>query len=116
MGLKELQMGRVKSRNNIISVLGTRFLNEFAYVLRLGLGGLPFEAGQYISLGLPGNSEKREYTIYSGMNDEYLEVLVKEIDKGLVSKQLKHLQAGAHVGMESKPRIHCKRNGHSALP
>ena len=95
-----MQLGTVTKKSNIVFVLGTRFLTEFTYVLRFGRGGLVFEAGQYISLGLPGNSEKREYSIYSGVNDDYLEVLVKEIDEGLVSRQLKHLQEGAHVEMD----------------
>ena len=93
-------MARVTAKNHIVSVLGTRFLTETTYVLRIGRGGLLFEAGQYVSLGLPGNSEKREYSIYSGVDDDYLEVLVKEIDEGLVSKQLRHLQEGAHVEMD----------------
>lgn len=79
-----------KAKNHLVYVLGTRFLTETTYVVRIQRGGLEFEAGQYISLGLPGNAEKREYSIYSGVDDDYLEVLVKEIVKGLVSKQLKH--------------------------
>ena len=93
-------MATVKIKNHIVSVLGIRDLTETTYVLRIQRGGLIFEAGQYISLGLPGNTEKREYSIYSGVDDDYLEVLVKEIDEGLVSKQLKYLQEGAHVEMD----------------
>ena len=89
-----------KAKNHIASVLEIRDLTDTTYVLRIQRRGLIFEAGQYISLGLPGNSEKREYSIYSGVNDDYLEVLVKEIDEGLVSKQLKYLKAGAHVEMD----------------
>lgn len=94
-------MGRVKTINNTVTVLGTRNLTDSTYVLRIGRGGLEFEAGQYISLGLPGNHEKREYSIYSGIYDEYLEILVREIaEGGTVSRQLKHLQTGAHVEMD----------------
>jgi ferredoxin--NADP+ reductase/benzoate/toluate 1,2-dioxygenase reductase subunit len=61
---------------------------------------MEFEAGQYISLGLPGTAEKREYSIYSGMQEDYLEVLVKEINDGVVSKQLKQLRPGARAEMD----------------
>ena len=93
-------MGTVKIKNKIVSVLGTRFLTGSTYVVRFERKQLEFDAGQYISLGLPGNSEKREYSIYSGTGDDYLEVLVKEIDEGIVSRQLSHLQPGAHIEMD----------------
>jgi ferredoxin--NADP+ reductase/benzoate/toluate 1,2-dioxygenase reductase subunit len=93
-------MPTVKTKNNIVSVLKTRHLTESTYILRIEKDGIDFEAGQYISLGLPGTSEKREYSIYSGSREPYLEVLVKEIDDGVVSRQLKHLQPGAKAEMD----------------
>jgi ferredoxin--NADP+ reductase len=93
-------MAIVKTKNSIVPVLHTRHLTNSTYVIRTGRDGMEFEAGQYISLGLPGNAEKREYSIYSGMEEDYIEVLVKEIDEGIVSKQLKHLPPGAHVEMD----------------
>ncbi len=90
----------VKTKNNIVSVLNTRHLTDTTYVIRIECDGMEFEAGQYISLGLPGTSEKREYSIYSGMQEDYLEVLVKEIDGGIVSKQLKQIQPGAKAEMD----------------
>ncbi len=93
-------MGIVKTRNSIVSVLGSRHLTDSAYILRVERNGMEFEAGQYVSLGLPGTAEKREYSIYSGMGDDYLEVLVREIEEGIVSRQLKQLQPGAHAEMD----------------
>lgn len=93
-------MAIVKTKNSIVPVLGTRHLTNSTYVIRIERDGMEFEAGQYISLGLPGNAEKREYSIYSGAEEEYIEVLVKEIDEGIVSKQLKSLQPGAHTEMD----------------
>jgi ferredoxin--NADP+ reductase len=93
-------MDRVKTRNNIARVLAVRHLTDTAFILRMERDGMEFEAGQYISLGLPGTDERREYTIYSGMHDAFLEVLVKEIDDGLVSNQLKQLRMGARTEME----------------
>jgi ferredoxin--NADP+ reductase len=93
-------MTPVKIKSNIVSVLGTRHLTNSTYIIRIERNGMEFEAGQYISLGLPGAAEKREYSIYSGMHEDYLEVLVKEIDNGVVSKQLKHLHPGAKTEMD----------------
>lgn len=92
-------MSDINTKNDLITVLGTRLLTETTYVLRIERNGMDFEAGQYISLGLPGMAEKREYSIYSGMNENYIEVLIREIDEGIVSKQLKMLQKGAKAEM-----------------
>jgi len=93
-------MAIVKTKNSIVQVLDTRHLTNSTYVIRMERDGMEFEAGQYISLGLAGNAEKREYSIYSGSEEDYIEVLVKEIDEGIVSKQLKHLQTGSHAEMD----------------
>jgi ferredoxin--NADP+ reductase/benzoate/toluate 1,2-dioxygenase reductase subunit len=62
--------------------------------------GMEFEAGQHILLGYSDSIHKREYSIYSGTNDENLEVLVKEVEEGIVSKQLKKLPDGALLEVE----------------
>lgn len=93
-------MAIVKTKNSIVHVLNTRHLTNSTYVIRIERDGMEFEAGQYISLGLPGKAEKREYSIYSGTDEDFIEVLVKEIDAGNVSKQLKQLQPGAHAEMD----------------
>jgi len=93
-------MAIVKTKNSIVPVLDTRHLTNSTYVIRIERNGMEFEAGQYISLGLPGNAEKREYSIYSGTEEDYMEVLIKEIDEGIVSRQLKQLQPGAHAEMD----------------
>jgi len=59
-----------------------------------------FEPGQHILLGYNGSIHKREYSIYSGTGDEKLEVLVKEVEDGLVSKQLRKLKEGAMLEIE----------------
>ena len=47
-----------------------------------------------IKARLPGSSELREYSIYSGIHDEFMEVLIKEVDDGVVSRQLKSIKPG----------------------
>lgn len=71
-----------------------RHLTESTYVLRFGRNGMEFNPGQHLVLGIPGSSDLREYSIYSGTGDDFLEVLIKEVDEGMVSRQLKTIQAG----------------------
>lgn len=73
---------------------GLRRVNERTFVLRFSGNGLSFRPGQYLSVGLAGSIDAREYSIYSSPGDDSLEILVKEIDSGSVSRQL----AGAHRG------------------
>ena len=67
-----------------------RFLTEKTFVLRLDHGNLQFKAGQHIIVGLKGELNQREYSVYSGEKDDYLEILVREVLDGSVSVQLKH--------------------------
>ena len=69
-------------------------LSSDTYVLRFDRNGMNFRAGQHITLGIPGNNQVREYSIYSSENDKSLEVLIREVDTGLVSKQLRKLIPG----------------------
>jgi len=48
-------------------------------------------------LKIPGSLENREYSVYSGENDDFLEVLVREIEGGKVSVRLKKLKSGAEI-------------------
>ncbi len=80
--------------NNKYKVQNVRDLTESTYVVRMNRYDMQFKAGQNLNLGLAGDTEKRDYSIYSGVNDDYLEILVKEVDEGLVSKKLKRLKPG----------------------
>jgi ferredoxin--NADP+ reductase/benzoate/toluate 1,2-dioxygenase reductase subunit len=62
--------------------------------MRFDRQGMPFRAGQHITLGIPGNNQVREYSIYSTEQDTALEVLIREVDSGTVSKQLRKLIPG----------------------
>jgi ferredoxin-NADP reductase len=42
----------------------------------------------------------REYTIFSGINDPYLEFLIKEVSGGLMSRKLKKLNPGDKLELE----------------
>ncbi len=88
------------SIDNTHELLAIRHLTPSAYVLRMSRRGLSFRAGQHILLGQAGSIHNREYSIYSGEDDNYFEVLVKEVTDGLVSKQLKHVQVGEKLQLE----------------
>lgn len=86
--------------DSLHQVLSLRMLTPTAYVLRVERKGLEFKAGQHLLLGRNGSIESREYSVYSTESDDFFEVLVKEVDDGLVSKQLKQLKAGDKVKLD----------------
>ena len=95
-----------------------RRLDESAFVLRFDRHDLLFEPGQYVSLGVPGAWSQpgsagasgspaagglvamREYSIYSAADDDYLEVLVREIPGGLVSEALRRCRPGDPLALD----------------
>jgi ferredoxin--NADP+ reductase/benzoate/toluate 1,2-dioxygenase reductase subunit len=77
----------------IYKLLQIRDLTSDTYVLRFDRH-MPFRAGQHITLGIPGNNQVREYSIYSTEQDAALEVLIREVDSGTVSRQLRKLIPG----------------------
>ncbi len=77
-----------------------RELSSGAFVLRLDRQGLEFEPGQYLSVGVKGDLDMREYSIYSGPQEDYLEILVKEVEGGYVSRRLRTLGPGDYVTVE----------------
>ena len=85
---------KVQVEEALFVIEGVRHLTESTYVLSFSRNGMQFTPGQHLVLGLPGSTELREYSIYSGIHEENLEVLIKEVDDGLVSKQLKNIRQG----------------------
>jgi len=82
------------TQNNLYKIQNIRDLTSSTYVVRMERNGMEFKPGQNLNLGLAGDTEKRDYSIYSSDKDEFLEILVKEVDDGLVSKQLKRMNPG----------------------
>jgi ferredoxin/flavodoxin---NADP+ reductase len=87
-------------QKKISTVIEVRHLTDSTYVLRMERMGMEFKPGQYIVIGLPGSREKREYSIYSSIFSPFVEVLVKEVDTGEVSKKLKKLKPGDTIEVE----------------
>src|SRR5664279_1936974 len=78
-------------------ILEIRNLTESTYVLRLEKSDFEFKAGQYLVLNVPGENKAREYSIYSPEAASYIDLLIKEVDKGEISKELKYLKVGTKV-------------------
>jgi len=83
--------------NKLHKILDIRFLTESTFIMRLERKNIQFRAGQYITIGLQGSTQHREYSIYSGEQDDYLEVLIREILQGDITPQLKTCKAGQYV-------------------
>ena len=78
-------------------VLEIRDLSPSTYVLRLERNGFSFQPGQCVNLGLKGSGVNREYSTYSGIDEPYLEFLIKEVKGGTVSPALRNVQPGSDV-------------------
>jgi ferredoxin--NADP+ reductase len=97
-------------------VVAVRDLSPSAFVLRLTRDDLPFRAGQWINLGLPGSMDQREYSVYSSPDDDFLEVLVKEIPDGAVSGALRRRRAGDELEVDGPHGSFCLVEGRREKP
>ena len=61
---------------------------------------MQFMTGQFVIIRRINTIDQREYTIYSGEKDEYLEVLVREVNDGKVTPQLNKLRPGDKVEVD----------------
>ena len=78
-------------------VLNIRNISPSTYAIRLERKDVSFKAGQCFNLGVKGSGVNREYSIYSGENDPFLEFLIKEVKGGAVSPALRKIQEGKEV-------------------
>nr|WP_321451811.1 FAD-binding oxidoreductase [uncultured Carboxylicivirga sp.] len=89
-----------KIKTDLHEILEVRSLTDSTFVMRFERKGMEFEAGQHICVGPPNGIHTREYSIYSSEEDDFIEILVKEVENGLVSPSLKKLQKGGFVVVE----------------
>lgn len=73
-------------------VIEIRIINQSVYVVRMERGDFQFVSGQTIAVRPIGESEDRPYSIYSGENEHYIEILVKEVTNGNLSEKMKLLK------------------------
>ena len=84
----------LKIDESFYKVEEVRHLTDETFSIRLPKARFAFKAGQHISLGIHGDYQSREYSIYSGIDDDNLEVLVKEVEKGYFTPKLRKLKSG----------------------
>ena len=84
----------------LYKVIEIRHLTESTFVIRFERNNFEFQTGQFVMMGLRGAVEMREYSIYSGENDGFLEVLVREVKDGNVSGKLKKLKKGDIIDVD----------------
>jgi ferredoxin--NADP+ reductase/benzoate/toluate 1,2-dioxygenase reductase subunit len=89
------------TKTESLKVIGRRDLTESTYVLRFERKNTPFRAGQHILLGMKEDIQAREYSIYSAEQDDFFEVLIREVKEGTVSKQLRHTLPGDPLNFEN---------------
>lgn len=77
-----------------------RELSASAFTVRFDRNGLDFTPGQYVSVGLAGDINIREYSIYSPADADYLEILVKEVGDGYLSTRLRALEPGSELQVD----------------
>ena len=83
------------------TVLGRRELSHGCFVLRLDRAAIGrFEPGQYVVIGPEHSPDRREYSVYSAPDEPFLEVLIKEVPEGEVSRALHELEPGDSVAIE----------------
>jgi len=85
---------------NLHTVITLRPLTEHTFILQLERKEMSFQTGQFVIIRRPHTIDQREYTIYSGEQDDYLEILVREVDDGKVTPQLKRLEPGDQVEVD----------------
>jgi len=83
-----------KIDDSFYNILEIRDLTDETFSIKLPKARFTFKAGQHISVGIQGKHQSREYSIYSGANDEHLEILVKEVENGHFTPRLRKLKIG----------------------
>jgi ferredoxin--NADP+ reductase len=94
----------------VLKVRSIRELTPSTYVLRFDRNNIPFRAGQHILLGKKDDIQAREYSIYSAEQEDFFEVLIKEVTEGKVSKQLRNVKPGEPLNFENPVGYFILRN------
>lgn len=85
---------------NLHTVIAVRPLTEQTFILQLEKKEISFQTGQFVVVRRPKTIDQREYTIYSGENEKHLEILVREVNDGKVTPQLKKVAPGDKIEVD----------------
>ncbi len=78
----------------LCKVLDIKWLTESTYIIRFERNNTYFIPGQHLTISRADCLTAREYSIYSGKDDDFFEVLIKAVPEGIVSQQLKEVKPG----------------------
>lgn len=78
-------------------VLANTRVGQGSYILRVERGDGTVRAGQCFSVGTADTAINREYSIYSGEDDPYIEFLIRRVDDGILTPRLALLEPGDSV-------------------
>ncbi len=95
--MSEILQQDIKLDTSFYKINDIRQLTESTFVLSMPRCRFSFKPGQHVSVSIKGDFQSREYSIYSGNNDDMLEILVKEVEGGYFSPKLKHLKPGDYL-------------------
>lgn len=85
---------------NTYRLLEIEHLTEHTFRLRTERPDSPVKAGQCFNIGLPGLGINREYSTYSAADAPYLDFLIRSVDSGLVSLQLRETRVGDLIELD----------------
>ena len=86
-----------RTKHTVLEVIN---LTPETFIIRLDRKNFQFEPGQYVVIRIPDQNKGREYSIFSGTSDEYLDFLVREIPAGEFSRYLRNLKPGSELDVE----------------
>lgn len=95
--MSEILQQDIKIDTSFYRISEIRQLTESTFVLSMPRCRFSFKPGQHVSISIKGDYQSREYSIYSGNQDDALEILVKEVDGGYFSPKLKNLKVGDYL-------------------
>ena len=105
-----------RQKHTVLQVIN---LTPETFIIRLDRLDFQFEPGQYVVIRIPEQNKGREYSIYSAINDYYLDFLVREIPEGEFSRYLRHLTPGSELDVEGPKGYFIldekSRNGHPIM-
>jgi ferredoxin--NADP+ reductase len=78
-------------------VLSNTRVGDGSFILRVDRGEGPIRAGQCFSVGTTDTAINREYSIYSGEDDPYIEFFIRRVDDGILTPRLFDLNPGETV-------------------
>jgi len=79
------------------TILFNRPLSSSSWLLRLERGDFQFKPGELITLYGRGQHACRDYSVASGVNDPYIEVLYRLVENGTLTPELIQLKEGQSI-------------------